>query len=278
MATDLTKLLDLLDIETIDTDLYRGPSSIGKRSRVYGGQVLGQALVAANRTVEEERPVHSLHAYFMRPGDPTIPIIYDVDRLRDGRSFTTRRVRASQRGKAIFTLEASFHVVEEDGLFHQPTAPQAPDPEGLESYRPPGSDDPTGEWGELAALEFRGVRTDPPTVEHDVPTLFWFKPNGQLGPEVWAHAAIMAYASDLMLLANVLRRHDMWFRADGLMVASLDHAMWFHTVPRADDWMLYEVTSPAAGGSRGLGLGRIYDRHGRLLCSVAQEGLARLID
>ncbi len=276
--TDLDRLLTLLDIETIDTDLYRGQTSVGARTRVYGGQVAAQALVAAGRTVDDDRFVHSLHAYFMRPGDPSIPIVYDVDRLRDGRSFTTRRVRARQRGKAIFTLEASFHVIEEEGLSHQPHKPAAPDPEGL----PPMSllaeqgHGSTGAWGELHALDFRMHQPD--SADPDAPTLYWFRASGSMDVPPLIHAAIITYASDFTLLSNILSKHGRWFGDDGLMLASLDHAMWFHE-PRPDTqhWMLYETTSPAAGGGRGLGFGRIYDQGGELLVSTAQEGLARVI-
>ncbi len=277
--TDLARLLTLLDIETIDTDLYRGQTSVGERQRVYGGQVAAQALVAAGRTVCEDRYVHSLHAYFMRPGDPTIPIVYDVDRLRDGRSFTTRRVRARQRGKAIFTLEASFQVIEQSGLTHQPTPPDAPDPHTLPSMSTLAqeADGSTGGWGEIHALDFR---MQPPSPEEPgAPTQYWFRASGTVPDQPLTHAAIITYASDFTLLSNVLSTHGRWFGDPELMVASLDHAMWFHDPkPDTEHWMLYETTSPAAGGSRGLGFGRIYDRDGTLLVSTAQEGLARLID
>ncbi|HUG86919.1 MAG TPA: acyl-CoA thioesterase domain-containing protein [Euzebya sp.] len=277
--TDLARLLTLLDIETIDDDLYRGLTSIGRRTRVYGGQVAAQALVAAGRTVQPDRFVHSLHAYFMRPGDATIPIVYDVDRLRDGRSFTTRRVRARQRGKAIFTLEASFQVIEPDGLTHQPAPPPAPDPQSLPrmSTLAEQAEGSTSAWGELLALDFRSQ--EPQAGEDpEAPMTSWFRATGQVGEDPLTHAAIITYASDFTLLSNVLTRHGRWFGEEDLMIASLDHAMWFHQ-PRLDasHWMLYETTSPAAGGSRGLGFGRIYDQDGTLLVSTAQEGLTRLI-
>ncbi|MGI9016214.1 MAG: acyl-CoA thioesterase [Euzebya sp.] len=278
VVTDLDRLLTLLDIETIDTDLYRGQCSVGERQRVYGGQVAAQALVAAGRTVEPDRFVHSLHAYFMRPGDPSIPIVYDVDRLRDGRSFTTRRVRARQRGKAIFTLEASFHVVEPDGLTHQPVPPPAPAPDQLPlmSTLTQDADGSTSGWGELHALDFR---IQPPSDEdRQAPTLFWFRASGTVPSDPLTHAAIITYASDFTLLSNILSKHGRWFGDPDLMLASLDHAMWFHDPhPDTQHWMLYQTTSPAAGGGRGLGFGRIYDQGGALLVSTAQEGLARLI-
>lgn len=278
MAEELDGLLALLDLETIDPDIYRGAVSSSERERVYGGQVAAQAVVAAGRTVPADRPLHSLHGYFMRPGDPVAPIVYDVDRLRDGRSFTTRRVRARQHGKAIFSLEASFHVVEEGGIRHQPSMPPAPDPSTLPPMTPIGDD--SGEasrWGELTALDFRAAPEPSASPTADAPSHFWFRPLGDVGEDPLLHAAVITYASDYALLSNVLRRHDLWFRDDELMVASLDHCMWFHTPPLADGWMLYEVTSPAAGGSRGLGLGRIHRHDGTLLCTTAQEGLARLI-
>ncbi|WP_370325655.1 acyl-CoA thioesterase [Euzebya sp.] len=272
--TDLADLLRLLDIETIDVDLYRGQCSTAARDRVYGGQVAGQALVAAGRTVADDRFVHSLHAYFMRPGDPRIPIVYDVDRLRDGRSFTTRRVRARQRGTAIFTLEASFHVIEPDGLRHQPVAPDPPDPEGLPTLVSEVGADPDG-MGEITALDFRIA---PRSADPEAPTRYWFRASGEVDGGPLVHAAIITYASDHTLLGNILTRHGRWFGDADLMMASLDHAMWFHQpMPDSTRWMLYETTSPAAGGSRGLGLGRIYDQRGTLLVTTAQEGLARVI-
>lgn len=275
----LTSLLALLDLETIDPDIYRGAPTTAERDRAYGGHVAAQAVVAAGRTVPDDRPLHSLHAYFMRAGDPAAAIVYDVDRLRDGRSFTTRRVRARQHGRNIFSLEASFQVVEPDGLHHEPVMPDSPDPESLAPMVPIGDD--SGEasrWGEIRALDFRAAPDPAATPDVDVPSHFWFRPTGPVEGDHLLHAAVLTYASDYALLSNVLRRHGRWFRDDDLMVASLDHAMWFHTTPRVEDWMLYEVTSPAAGGSRGLGIGRIYGRSGTLMCTTAQEGLARVLD
>ena len=280
-ADELQALLALLDIETIDTDLHRGQPTTGRRSRVYGGQVAGQALVAAGRTVPEDRAVHSLHAYFMRPGDATIPIVYDVDRLRDGRSFTTRRVRASQRGQAIFTLEASFHVDEPPGLVHQPELPEVPPPDGLPSLRElvaraTGSAD---RLGEINALDFRVVPREgtPPARGDDVPSRYWFRAEGLGETDRLVVDALLTYASDVTLLANILLRHGRYLGDPGIQVASLDHAMWFHAHGSPRDWLLYEITSPAAGGGRGLGFGRIYRADGTLVASAAQEGLVRLV-
>lgn len=277
MTRDFQQLLDLLDLETIDPDIYRGITSTGERDRVYGGQVAAQALVAAGRTVPDDRPVHSLHSYFMRPGDPAAPIVYDVDRLRDGRSFTTRRVRARQHGKAIFSLEASFQVVEAAELHHGPTRPDGVDPTTLPKMIPIGDEDgAASRWGELTALDMRAAEQDP-KIDDDSPYVFWFCPRGDIGDDHLLHAAVMTYASDYALLANVLRRHGRWFRDDDLMIASLDHSMWFHRPPRIDGWMMHESTSPAAGGSRGLALGKIFGADGGLVCSTAQEGLARVV-
>lgn len=276
--TDLARLLALLDIETIDEDLYRGLTSVGRRHRVFGGQVAAQALVAAGRTVDADRFVHSLHAYFIRPGDAAIPIVYDVDRLRDGRSFTTRRVRARQRGKAIFSLEASFQVVEPGGLSHQPVAPlTGPDPGALPQMSSL-SEGSTTDWGELLALDFR-LQPPDAAAGPDAPRRYWFRTTGAVQHPPLVHAAIITYASDFTLLGSVLARHGRWFGQPDLMIASLDHSMWFHQpAPDAGHWMLYETTSPAAGGQRGLAFGRIYDADGTLLASTAQEGLTRLID
>lgn len=282
MTTDLDDLLRLLDLETIEPDLYRGQVSIGTLERVYGGQVAAQALVAAGRTVDDDRFVHSLHAYFMRPGDASHPIVYDVERLRDGGSFTTRRVRARQHGEAIFTLEASFQVVEDDGLVHQPTAPDAPDPETmpdvleLASRRAPGPD--RIRWGEIDALD---LRTDPSTYGTDDgrSPLFWFRVNGEMPDDPLVHAAVVTFASDWALLLDAVTRHGKFYTDPDIMVASLDHAMWFHDLtPDVTRWTTYEISSPAARGGRGLGFGRMYDEDGTLLVSCVQEGLIRLIE
>lgn len=282
MATDLADLLRLLDLETIEPDLHRGQVSTGTLRRVYGGQVAAQALIAAGRTVTADRFVHSLHAYFMRPGDADHPIVYDVERLRDGGSFTTRRVRARQHGEAIFTLSASFHVVEDDGLVHQPTPPDAPPPEGLPGVldlaqqRAGGGSDRI-RWGEMDALD---LRTDPSALDDSARSpVFWFRVNGDMPDDPLVHAAVVTFASDWALLLDVVARHGRFYTDPDIMVASLDHAMWFHDLtPDARRWTLYEVTSPAARGGRGLGLGRMYDREGRLLASTAQEGLVRLVE
>jgi acyl-CoA thioesterase II len=230
---------------------------------VFGGQVAGQALVAAGRTVPDERAVHSLHAYFIRPGDPEVPIVYTVDRTRDGRSFSTRRVTAIQHGQAIFTLSASFHR-SETGLEHQVPMPEAPDPDGLPERST-----------RLRPVEIR-VAGDRRAGE--ARSMFWVRARGELPDDPLVHVCAVAYASDLSLLDSVLQAHGLTWDAEVLSAASLDHAMWFHAPFRADEWLLYWQESPAASGARGLAQGRIFRRDGRLIASVVQEGLIRVRD
>lgn len=273
-------LIGLLDLEPIEVNVFRGRSPDDQRQRVFGGQVAGQALVAAGRTVGPERPVHSLHAYFLRPGDPSVPILYQVDRIRDGRSFTTRRVVAVQHGQPVFNLAASFHVVEE-GFDHQLPTPAAPLPEGLptlgermEPYR-----EQLGEWyTRPRPIDIRHVG-DPPHVRGGGPRppcqQVWIRADGALPDDPLLHACVVTYASDLTLLDSILLAHGTSWLDPELMGASLDHAMWFHRPFRADDWLLYDQESPSAHGSRGLGQGRIYTRGGAHVVSVVQEGLFR---
>ncbi|MFP5319237.1 MAG: acyl-CoA thioesterase [Acidimicrobiia bacterium] len=252
----LDGLVDLLDLEPIEVNLFRGVSPQDFRQRVFGGQVAGQALVAAGRTVEPDRRVHSLHAYFLRPGDPAVPIVYDVDRIRDGRSFTTRRVVAIQRGRAIFNLAASFHA-DEAGFEHQAAMPDVPPPESL-AAPPPAGDSP---------IDVRRVPHGPRA---------WIRADGELPDDQLLHACVVAYASDLTLLDTILSLHGLSIGDHpGVMLASLDHAMWFHRPFRADDWLLYDQDSPAAAGARGLARGSIFTRTGDLVVSVVQEGLVR---
>jgi acyl-CoA thioesterase II len=269
-------LTDILELELLDVDLYRGRSPRTDRQRIFGGQVAGQALVAAGRSVEADRTVHSLHAYFLRPGDVTVPVIYDVDRIRDGGSFTTRRVVARQRGRAIFHLSASFQVSEE-GLEHQLPMPEAAAPESL----PPLSsaqlgNDPIAE--RIAEDSSIDLRYAPPGLLEPNAGLtrqqVWFRATEELGDDPLLHVCVAAYASDLTLLVTALLPHGK--RPAELQMASLDHAMWFHRPFRADDWLLYDATSPWARGARGLAMGRIYTRRGELAASVVQEGLMRM--
>ena len=275
MAESIPSLLDLLDLEALEVDLFRGPPPDTDRQRVFGGQVAAQALVAAGRTVEESRHVHSLHAYFLRPGATSSPILYEVDRSRDGRSFTTRRVVARQHGEPIFTMSVSFQVPE-TGLEHQVAIPPVADPESLE--RPPGEE--ARAWSAID-LRFAGRDTwsldDPTQTPPRTPPgqRVWFRAAGDLPDDPLLHVCVLAYASDLTLLSSTLRPHGVSRRSPDLRMASLDHAMWFHRPFRADQWLLYDQFSPSASGARGLASGRIFTQDGRLVASVVQEGLIR---
>ncbi|MGW6211021.1 acyl-CoA thioesterase [Streptomyces sp. NPDC055109] len=291
MSEALQSLLDLLDLERIEEDIFRGRSRSAVVPRVFGGQVAAQALVAAGRTVPGDRHAHSLHAYFLRAGDPGAPIVYTVDRIRDGRSFTTRRVVAVQHGQPIFHLSASFQTYEE-GLEHQATMPPAPDPgtlptaaELLPRYadRFSGSDVLERLLETRESVDLRYV--DPPpygTVgePREPRSQVWFRTNGKLDGAVdqpLLHVVLATYVSDMTLLDSVLLAHGRggWVTGD-VVGASLDHAMWFHRPFRADEWLLYDQESPSASGGRGLGQARIYTRDGRLAISVIQEGVVRV--
>jgi acyl-CoA thioesterase-2 len=284
----LQSLLDLLDLEPIEQDIFRGVSRPAVVPRVFGGQVAAQALVAAGRTVPGERGAHSLHAYFLRPGDPGAPIVYQVDRIRDGRSFTTRRVVAIQHGQPIFHLSASFQAAEE-GLEHQDPMPRAPDPETLpdaaellpahaDKFPDPGVIDRLLEA--RAAVDLRYVE-DPPFLTAGKPreprSQVWFRTRGKLADDPLLHVCLATYVSDMTLLDSVLLAHGRGGWAVGDVVgASLDHAMWFHRPFRADEWLLYDQHSPSASGGRGLASASIYTQDGRLAVSVIQEGLVRI--
>ena len=277
-------LVDRLDLEAIEHNIFRGKNRDIGTGRIYGGQVLAQALVAADRTVEDDRPVHSMHGYFILPGDLDVPVVYFVDRLRDGGSFTTRRVTAIQHGRAIFNLSASFHRPEE-GLEHQTDPPDVPDPETLrpelDLIREAADRIPERLRDVLTqdrALDFRSVDDADPFDTSVRPPLqrYWMRAVGEIGDAPVHHQAVLAYASDYGLLVTSLRPHGMSFRDDRLMVASLDHSIWFHRPVRVDEWLLYCVDSPVACGGRGFARGSYYDREGRLVASVAQEGLVRL--
>ncbi|KOT44700.1 acyl-CoA thioesterase [Streptomyces caelestis] len=286
MSQALQDLLDLLDLEQIEENIFRGHSRPAVVPRVFGGQVAAQALVAAGRTVPKDRPAHSLHAYFLRPGDPGAPIVYTVDRIRDGRSFTTRRVVAVQHGKPIFHLSASFQTYEE-GLDHQDPMPPSPDPAAL-----PTSEERLRGYAHLApevverflearaAVDLRYV-DEPPYGRFGEPrephSQVWFRTNGKLADDPLLHVVLATYVSDMTLLDSVLLAHGRGGWAVGDVVgASLDHAMWFHRPFRADEWLLYDQQSPSAHGGRGLGQGRIYTQDGRLAVSVIQEGVVRV--
>lgn len=283
MAEALQNLIALLDLEPIEVNIFCGVQPDEDRQRVFGGQVAGQALVAAARTVDEPgRHVHSLHAYFLRPGDPKVPILYEVDRLRDGRSFTTRRVVAIQHGRPIFNLQASFHNPE-PGLDHHmkgpanvPPAESLPDfHERMESHR-----NRIGQWYDRPRpIDTRYVPPDP-AFEPDAKAegqLVWMRADGKLPDDPVLHACIVTYASDMSLLDTTLRPFGLSSFKDDLMMASLDHAMWFHRPFRADEWLLYSQRALSASSARGLASGSIYDTTGELVVNVVQEGLIRVL-
>jgi acyl-CoA thioesterase-2 len=276
-------LVALLNLERLEDNLYRGVSPEVSPARVFGGQVAAQALIAAGRTVPSERRVHSLHAYFLRPGSPTQPIVYQVDRVRDGMSFTTRRVVAIQHGKPIFTMSASFQV-DEPGVDHAVPMPAVPNPEALAGYaeRIAPIKERMAVWGRIPRpFDIRYV-DDPPWVSRlsgpqpQANNKMWFRADGVLPDDELLHVCVLAYLSDLTLLYSVLATHALSAEFDRLQMASLDHAMWFHRPFRVDDWVLYDVSSPSASGARGLGTGHFFDQQGRLLATVVQEGLVRL--
>ncbi len=276
-------LVDLLDLERVEEDIFRGVSPNVSLQRVFGGQVAGQALVAATRTVAADRKVHSLHSYFIRPGDPAVPIVYLVERIRDGRSFSVRRVTAVQHGKPIFTLSASLQL-EQGGIDHQRAMPTVPDPEELPTLmqRLAGFEELTLAMRRLPqAFDIRYV-DDPPWIQRGLgprenqPHRIWMKADGVLPDDPTLHVCVVTFASDLNLLDSVLIHHGMAAQLDPISMASLDHAMWFHRQFRADEWFLYDSSSPSASGGRGLATGRFFARDGRLVASVAQEGMIRL--
>jgi acyl-CoA thioesterase II len=278
-------VLDILDLEPLEVNLFRGRSPQSKWQRVYGGQVIGQALVAACRTVAEvtQRPPHSLHAYFLLGGDPKVPIIYEVDRIRDGRSFTTRRVTAIQHGAAIFSMEVSFHGAEA-GLSHQFPMPKVPKPEALPTeaeLRQRMMDklpDPVRTYYQRERpIEMRAVEYGRYLGEKVEGEGFhvWIRATGSLPDEPAIHQCVLAYASDMSLLGAALIPHGLYIFNNEIMAASLDHAMWFHRRFRADEWLLYVQDSPNLAGSRGFARGLIFASDGTLVASVAQEGLLR---
>ncbi len=283
MTTDssrLPELLRILDLERIEDNLFRGESRDVGAPQVFGGQVLGQALVAASRTVEG-RQVHSLHAYFLRRGDLSVPIVFEVDRSRDGGSFTSRRVVAVQHGQPILTMSASFQIAE-PGLDHQSAMPEAPPPESLRDLaeleaevieRMPQK--VTGYFRNQRPFEFRAVSPADYLTREKRPArkLVWFRVTGQVPRDQSLQRCLLAYVSDYHLLATATLPHGVNFLE--LQVASIDHAIWFHRDFNVDDWLLYAIESPSASGARGFSRGSIYTRDGRLVASVAQEGLIR---
>ncbi len=278
----LEELLSLLDVEPIEVNMFRGRSTDESMQRVFGGQVAGQALVAAARTVDEpDRSVHSLHAYFLRPGDPTKPILYDVDRLRDGRSFTTRRVMAIQHGRAIFNLHASFHIRETGLDFQELMPPDLPDPDGLPDWKTrmePHREALGPSWDRPRPIDIRYIRDDPMSRAGVTASgqQVWLRAAGSLPDDDVVHACVVTYASDMTLLDTTLLPFGLGWNDTGIQMASLDHAMWFHRPFRADEWLLYDQQAISTSGARGLARGEIYTRNGALAVSVMQEGLVRV--
>jgi acyl-CoA thioesterase II len=279
--TALDELVNLLDLEAIEVNIFRGRSPDENRQRVFGGQVAGQALVAATRTVDEPgRLVHSLHAYFLRPGDPNVPILYEVDRIRDGRSFTTRRVVAIQHGKAIFNLQASFHV-HEDGPDHQQVMPVVPPADTLPDFkeRMAPYKERMGDWYDRPRpIDLRYVDGDPFSRRgtSSEGQRVWLRADGTLPDDPTLHACIVTYASDMTLLDTTVLPFGLSWESPGLQMASLDHAMWFHRPFRADDWLLYDQQAISSVSARGLATGAIYGSDGTLAITVVQEGLVRV--
>jgi acyl-CoA thioesterase-2 len=276
------RLVALLDLERIEDDIFRGVSPTDSVPRVFGGQVAGQALIAAGRTVPAERSVHSLHAYFIRPGDARVPIVYNVDRIRDGQSFSTRRVVAIQHGKLIFALSASFQL-REHGLEHADEMPEVPPPEQLDDWaswarRAGDTQSPITRTPRPFDLRFITPpiwASGPARAGSAARDQLWMRVDGVLPDGPLLHVCVLAYASDLTLLWSVAAPHGHALGQD-VMAASLDHAMWFHRPFRADEWVLCDYTSPSATGGRGLATGRFFSRDGKLIASAVQEGVVRV--
>jgi acyl-CoA thioesterase-2 len=279
MPRDADELVALLDLETIDDNLFRGAQMPTTRPIVFGGQVAAQALVAASRTVDEPFTVHSLHSYFLQPGDPSAPTIYDVENLRDGRSFVTRRVTAQQHGRPIYSQTLNFHK-SEPGYDHQepmPAAPEPDDPACLPLPTKPGEERRPDHW-EVAEIRLVGTTAEG-TLEADpgrpARQRLWLRVSSPLPDDAFWHRAAFTYLSDMTLVGAVLAPHGVSLGTGEVFAASLDHAVWFHRPFRADDWWLYDQVSPAARGGRGLVLGRVFSRSGELVASVAQEAVVR---
>ena len=282
MPSAVENLLSVLDLEQLEQNLFRGRSPQVGWQRVFGGQVIGQALVAASRTVND-RIIHSLHGYFMRPGDPQVPIIYEVDRIRDGKSFATRRVVAIQHGEAIFSMAVSFHKLER-GFEHQSEMPDVPSPDDLPSEAELKSkmmdllpDAMRAYWERERPIELRPVDISRyfTSEGRDPKQHIWIRATGKLPDDLALHQCVLAYASDFTLLDTALIAHGKKIFDPDLMLASLDHALWFHRGFKADEWLLYTQDSPSASGARGFCRGSIFKKDGTLVASVVQEGLIR---
>ncbi|RUO31452.1 acyl-CoA thioesterase II [Aliidiomarina sedimenti] len=283
MSQVLNDLLNLLELETIEEGLYRGQSQDLGFAALFGGQVMGQALCAAKKTLEESRQVHSLHSYFLRPGDAHKPIVYDVENIRDGKSFSTRRVQAIQYGKPIFYMTASFQSAE-DGIEHQAEMPDVPGPEGLVSDL-----DVHRAHADLIPEPLRTKFTsDKPILmrfvtdynpfnpqKTEAKRYVWIKANGDMPDDLRIHKYLLAYASDFNFLPTALQPHGLSFASPKMQMATIDHAMWFHRDFRMDDWLLYAIDSPSASNARGLVRGQVFNRAGTLVASTMQEGVIR---
>jgi acyl-CoA thioesterase-2 len=279
------ELLELLDLEKLEENLFRGQNYVAPWGRIFGGQVLAQSLHAANQTVPEDRCAHSMHGYFILAGDPSVPVVYQVDRLRDGGSFATRRVTAIQKGRPIFNMAASFQL-DQPGVDHQIEMPEVPQPEDVQ----PDMDyayelkDSNPDWYRRLSLpkpiEFRTVEkidyANPG--EHGPIRHVWMRAIGELPDDKRAHQEVLAYGSDYSLLTTAFLPHFKTTDIRKVFFASLDHAMWFHRDFRIDDWLLYALESPSASNSRGFSRGNIFNRAGKLVASVTQEGLMRIMD
>jgi acyl-CoA thioesterase II len=283
VPASVDELMALLDLEVIEDNLFRGRQPDTLLQRVFGGQVAAQALAAANHTVPDRYLVHSLHSYFLRPGDTAVPIVYDVEGVREGRSFATRRVLARQHGRPIFAMTLNFQIPE-PGLDHQDPMPDVPAPEDCPSLAQasPNSGRDTEEWErEWAALDVRhaghsgegGGITDPTVAGR---ARLWIRVNGELPEDRLSHVAAFTYSSDMTLLGATLVPHGLYIGSPGMQAASLDHSIWFHRPFRADEWWLYDQVTPSASGGRGLAIARVFSQDGRLVASVAQEGLVRV--
>ncbi|WP_145566873.1 acyl-CoA thioesterase II [Yersinia aleksiciae] len=284
MSQPLAKLLDLLHLEKIEEGIFRGQSEDLGLRQVFGGQVVGQAIYAAKQTVPIDRIVHSFHSYFLRPGDSSKPIIYDVETLRDGTSFSARRISAIQNGKPIFYMTASFQS-QEEGFEHQNTMPEVPSPDGLMSET-----DIARKFAHLIPekvrekfignqpIEMRPVKFHNPlqgSVE-EPHRYVWFRANGEIPDDLRVHQYLLGYASDFNFLPTALQPHGIGFLESGVQIATIDHSMWFHRPFRLDDWLLYAVESTSASGARGFVRGQIYNQQGVLVASTVQEGVIRL--
>jgi acyl-CoA thioesterase-2 len=278
MGRALSALIDNLDVEKIEMNLFRGQTLDRARDNVYGGQILAQAINAAGRTVARPLMLHSLHAYFLREGDAEAPVIFEVDRIRDGRTFTTRRVVAIQHGRAIFNVSLSYHVPEEHAVSHANTMPEVEGPEKLINDEVLYSELADNTVVKAWPFEYRQVDPINPKKpeKKNAKAYAWFKSNGELADDQALHQELLAYATDYLLLQTILRPHGEVFWSDKLQLASLDYSLWLHRPIKVDEWLLYEMESTVAFGARGFCRGSVYNQQGELVASTSQEGLIRM--